>query len=224
MKKIFTVLILTILILTCICFSGCGSKASEPEETGPEIIKFGKYIQTSTDIAIDIEWIVLEKDGNKALILSRYILDTMKYDDSSSIYANSYIREWLNDTFYNAAFTEEEKSKILTTSVDNSVASTGAESNPYATVNTEDKIFLLSQKEATEYFPTENERKASGTVKAKQRGLYEYLGYSSWWLRSPHSERASYARIINYAGRNDTSKPVSESTQAGARPACWVEL
>ena len=63
----------------------------------------------------------------------------------ASDWANSSIREWLNNDFYNTAFSSSEKSQIGTTyNEDKSIYS-----SQYDSSNTYDKIFLLSYKEVT---------------------------------------------------------------------------
>ena len=57
--------------------------------------------------------------------------------------------DWEGKGFLTSAFTGDELAKIKTTAVDNSVASTGYDSNEFACENTEDKVYLLSYKEAT---------------------------------------------------------------------------
>lgn len=73
--------------------------------------------------------------------------------DGKVIYSNSYeqshILSWLNDSLYNTVFNTEEKLRILTTYVDNSVASTGYTSNQYDCANTNGNVFLLTYCEAT---------------------------------------------------------------------------
>ena len=71
------------------------------------------------------------------------------YDDEGNpVFANNYeysaIRSWLNNEFYDSAFTEEEKEYILTTTVDNSLESTMNESGQYVCDDTTDNVFLLS--------------------------------------------------------------------------------
>lgn len=71
-------------------------------------------------------------------ISDRGTAGTMTYD--SNVWANTNIRTWLNDTFFNSAFTEEQKSMIaeVVTEVEN-------------TTEYKDKVFLLSEGEYTTY-------------------------------------------------------------------------
>lgn len=72
--------------------------------------------------------------GSETLLVSRYIIDSQKYDEqedkyveyggglkyaSSVTWEESSLREWLNSEFYSTAFSSEEKSKIKTVSSDN---------------------------------------------------------------------------------------------------------
>ena len=51
-----------------------------------------------------ITWNVLSNNDGEYYILSSVLLDTHRYDASSNNYANSEIRTWLNNDFYNSAF------------------------------------------------------------------------------------------------------------------------
>ena len=73
----------------------------------------------------------------------------MQVKTAANNYKYSKIRAWLNATFYETAFSELQREIILTTTVDNSVYSTGYDTNPYVCEDTEDKIFLLSYREVT---------------------------------------------------------------------------
>lgn len=88
-------------------------------------------------------------------------------DSNHQVYANNYehseIREYLNGTFYDTAFNDEEKSYIVTTTVDNSfesifgsyTADSGYTEDTfnYECRDTQDKVFLLSLSDVnnTEY-------------------------------------------------------------------------
>lgn len=69
-------------------------------------------------------------------------------DSQYRVYANNYeyseIREYLNNAFYNTAFNDEEKSYIVTTTVDNSLESIMGRGGQFVCENTEDNVFLLS--------------------------------------------------------------------------------
>ena len=170
------------------------------------------------------------------------VLDSQDYHYSeaertiggSTVYANNYkeshIRSWLNDNFYNTAFTTEEKARIKTTTVDNSVASTGYSPNQYACANTSDKVFLLSYAEATSAtyglgLGTATARQLKPSAYAQSQGVYTdtSIGNSYWWLRSPASYRADLARGVYYAGIVSILGSVF-ITDRGVVPALWISL
>ena len=65
----------------------------------------GKYEQDNnlSNGKEDIEWKILYKDKNKALLYTRYIIDNMRYNDEDVdiTWENSTLRQWLNDEFIN---------------------------------------------------------------------------------------------------------------------------
>ena len=75
---------------------------------------FGKYFQSNTTSKEPISWrvISIEKDYHRALLLSEKVLDASVYtsDDDTN---QDYIFTWLNDVFYNAAFDDNQKKKVI---------------------------------------------------------------------------------------------------------------
>ena len=58
----------------------CGATEGEPLGSIGDIITFGRYPQTASGIdSTPIEWIVLDRDGSRALLLSKYGLDMKPY-------------------------------------------------------------------------------------------------------------------------------------------------
>ena len=81
------------------------SETTKVEEM--DTITFGSYPQSdvSGNIKDPIEWIVLDKQGDKALLLSKYILDYKWYNDEfkNITWESCTLRDRLNVTFYNTA-------------------------------------------------------------------------------------------------------------------------
>lgn len=68
--------------------------------------------------AEDIEWIVLEKvNDNEYLCISKYVLDAQTFGkDGLEIrirWSTSQLREWLNNDFYNTAFTDSDAGNLV---------------------------------------------------------------------------------------------------------------
>ena len=182
-----------------------------------------------------IRWRILSEDGESAFILCDSIIANKEYDSSSNNYKDSDIRAWLNDTFFKTAFTELQQQIILTTTVDNSVASTCYSVNPYACEDTEDKIFLLSYKEVTNSaygFSSSSStydtaRRMSTSDYSRATGVWMsidsgYYGNGDWWLRSP-SNYSIYARYV-YSGGCVGDGGTVYSTIFGVVPALRIRL
>ena len=175
-----------------------------------------------------IKWRFLDSGEGKVFVVSDLILDQHRYDGSSNNYENSEIRNWLNNDFINKAFADQ--SVIATTSVDNSVASTGLDSNTYVCETTYDKLFLLSRQEAQNVnygFENDADRSAKVTDYAKARGVItssgDYVNNGYWWLRSPRSAN-SYSAYFVYSDGYITGMVDGLSENYGVRPACWIIL
>ena len=163
-----------------------------------------------------IRWRILSENGDTALILCDSIIANHRYDDSSNNYANSEIRAWLNEQFYNTAFDSLQRELILTTTVNNSASTTGDKSssnwmnNPYACADTNDKIFLLSGEEATNtaygFSSDEDDYVVARRMIPSDYTLATGTIYDScygsgwWWLRSPYCYIDDYARLVTYDG------------------------
>ncbi len=145
----------------------------------------------------DIEWLVLYRDGNRALLVSKYILDAGNHRDFERwdfSWDGSSIRVWLNEQFLTTAFTPEEQKWI-----------------PIGT----DRVFLLSAEEANTYFADRDSRIASPTAYARTQGAM-----GSWWLRTMRTGHGSFT-IVSFEGNiQDVGLP---SQTFGIRPAVWVE-
>lgn len=104
-----------------------------------------------------LKWRVL--DPSTGLVLCESVIDSRAYSntiysDNSSCwndaehthYANDYttssIRAWLNDDFYNTAFSPSQKASILTSKLDNKASC--IDCSEYDSKTTYDKVFLLS--------------------------------------------------------------------------------
>nr|MCR5341287.1 DUF6273 domain-containing protein [Saccharofermentans sp.] len=109
-----------------------------------DIVTFGKYEQDNnkSNGKEDIEWIVLAREGNKVLVLSRYALACKPYNNKKAdvTWETCSLRKWLNEDFFESAFDEEDKSCIVKTNVtaDKNPEYETSQGNP-----TTDNVFLL---------------------------------------------------------------------------------
>ena len=192
-----------------------------------------------------LKWQVL--DPNKGLVLSKSIIDSQAYSNTIYVYgtdaygktaywnnasytkyANDYatssIRKWLNEDFYNTAFTSTQKQNILPTTLDNKAYSTTY--GKFDSVSTTDNVFLLSWMEVqntsygfTNSFMSTETREARGTDYAKAQNLWVHDTYdcSEWLLRSAGDDsicacQVSIDGFVYYSGG-------VYGTSSGIRPA-----
>lgn len=192
---------------------------------------FGAYEQ---DNNIDngkeqIEWIVLNRVGNMILVISNYALDCQPYNKEYEdvTWENCTLRSWLNNDFYNTAFSEEEKRAIVQTNVT-------ADKNPNYNTNpgsdTQDNVFLLSISEAEMYFSSDDARMCVPTEYAIAQGAYTSADYAVggkatcwWWLRSPGYDPYDAALVYSDGGVLFLGHPVYYD-RGSVRPALWINL
>ena len=149
-----------------------------------DVVELGSFILDSNSNEKEkITWDVLDKKDGSILLVSHNVLETLPYNRNSSKknegWADSYIRSWLNSDFYNEAFDDEEKKRIILSVVDNPDSSEmfemlGEHADIKDNEATEDYLFLLSWKEAFEYYDVElvdNNESDSG-VPRKEKKLY----------------------------------------------------
>lgn len=187
-------------------------------------VQLGNYPQEADGTEKPIEWIVLKKEGKKALLVSKYVLDGRIYGASSesATWGTSDIREWLNNEFYRTAFNSVEKEKIQTTlvkTVDNPEYGTRGGSD------TKDKIFLLSIKEAETLFSDDKDRKAKATEYAQESGVdaSKKNGNTLWWLRSP-GDSSDSAAVVDFSGWVSSCGYYVHDDSGGMRPALWLNF
>lgn len=160
----------------------------------------------------EIEWIVLEDNGDSALIISRYALDCEPFDVNglTNVWKDCTLRKWLNMDFYNTAFTPDEQQHISTATVKTKGTAT------------EDQVFLLATDGAKEYFKSSDSRKCAPISLAIAKGAYvsDSTECCWWWLRSP-GDYSNYAAYVDIDG-DVYDRDVDRSNYA-VRPALFVK-
>ena len=221
-----------------------------------DIVQMGTYEQDGDAETEDpICWDVLDKDGDAVLLISYDVIAYQRFSDSRKcvIWEDSEIRTWLNQEFYAEAFDEEEQASIRETTLENpSTVGFAAHVDPSGDVqvresrpDTKDKIFLLSWKEAEQYYGNRLTdasvlgRRPSRAVLQKRKAIFTDLiieelpamyPYSRhlpdgterlpWMLRSTGMKDYTIL-VIGYEGKWDQDYPDSYN---GVRPAMWVNV
>lgn len=205
-----------------------------------DTIKFGHYEQDNDTAngAEEIEWLVLAKEEDRMLVISRYVLDcqpynivqhdsVMKMQKPDVTWETCTLRNWLNDSFYNMAFSDEEQGKIVTVTNINPDASGFDESwEGKGGSNTDDKVFYLSYKEALAYFETDEARRCLPTAYAEAQGVVtkevdDGSTFScSWVLRSPGESQD----FVMFVTANGSLSYGIYNNPSAVRPAMWISL
>ena len=221
-----------------------------------DIVQMGTYEQDGDAETEDpICWDVLDKDGDAVLLISHDVIAYQRFSDSRKcvIWEDSEIRTWLNQEFYAEAFDEEEQASIRETTLENlSTVGFAAHVDPSGDVqvresrpDTKDKIFLLSWKEAEQYYGNRLTdasvlgRRTSRAVLQKRKAIFTDLiiedlpamyPYSRhlpdgterlpWMLRSTGMKDYTIL-VIGYEGKWDQDYPGSYN---GVRPVMWVNV
>lgn len=201
------------------------SKATSKPSTNSQItnsVKRGDIISLGNYKSEEINWYVVEIDQSEdtALLVSVSAVDVVKYHTSTATttWANSYLRNWLDNSFYQTAFTNSEKNYIQTSIVEGS----------------EDKVYILSEEEVRKYlsymgntwllYATNSCYKGNTDTGIK---IYKNSssGGSSWWLRT--STTGTSASVVGGKGVDPSINPVNNgptSRDNGVRPAIKVSL
>ena len=170
----------------------------------------------------ELKWKILFEEDGVATVMAVTMIDGREfqaeysYNESNGFYSTKYgnapegtsansweystVREWLNNTFAETAFSVYQKMLIsLTDNVD---------------VNTKDYIYLLSEDDINNpkygFSPEKDDEDKklimNASEYAKAQGLYMYSDLSKmitsgqWWIRSADAERTEYAGRIGLAG------------------------
>lgn len=148
-----------------------------------------------------IEWLVLEIKENKALVISKYGLERMPFNNRRVAFNwdSSSIKNWLEESFLINSFSSKNKSSIL-------------------------NILLLDVYEVKKYFKTNSERKCTPTKYCNRN-----WGYNSWWVNSQGSWSTSAIDVSGDGVINDGTLPdrngnYIDNCNAMVRPALWIDL
>ena len=239
MKK-WLVLFAVMIIGLCFTYCAAESAADLSAVQAGSIVLFGRYEQDNDpdDGAEPIEWIVLDVQDGKVLLISRYGLDAQPYNTGLEYtWETCTLRTWLNSDFLNTAFSEQEQQAILLTDVDNSSSQDYSEWNTSGGNNTQDQIFLLSYAEAHQYLDVENwdvkgankniKARISPTAYARRAGAMFTVAHQTedrepaadWWLRASDIGYSQGA-YVKSGGELDCA--YADSTLICVRPAMWI--
>lgn len=191
---------------------------------------------------IDDKYYVCDSYFDEGTMETYTYIDGMPENTYANNYRYSYIRKWLAESFYNNenVFNEAEKNLIQKTSVNN----TDSGYSDYLSENTEDYVFILSQKEIYQSLNIKKEKLyKKATDYSLVQGCYRitggtYAGNGWYWTRSPidkesftmvDSEKGEvsthgsyYSSIIDIDGSEKYSSVTA--TSGGIVPSLYIAL
>ena len=181
-----------------------------------QTITFGRYKNET------IDWYVIDidKSADTALLVSVKAVDVVQYHTSTAktTWANSYLRNWLNNTFYQYAFSESEKGYIQTSTIE------GSKDNVYILSETEVRNYL-SNMGGTWLLKASNACYKGNTDTGNAIYKNSSSGGSSWWLRTATTNKS--ASVVGGKGVDPKTNPTRNGPTAddnGVRPAVRVSL
>ena len=162
-----------------------------------------------------VEWDILENNDGTVKMIANLAIDSQNFSLSSNNYDSSYIRDFLNDDFYNTAFNDLEKSIMSTMTI-------GSNS---------DYVTLLTQEEATSYFENNADRTTQPTDYAMSQNCYVYSSPSiynptndgnCYWLTRSAYTTSGNIYYVSYNGSITYGK--TNMTYYGIRPVITITL
>ena len=190
----------------------------------------------------DINWRVLDVQGNGALLLTEDIAEKRSYHSAwtDTTWADCELREYLNGigAFKGKGFIDkfdpQDRSRILTV---NNINPGNQWFETDGGSNTTDQVFLLSIDETVKNFGDSGQLKNKNPESeyyiedqynnariAKYKEYRDKLGEAWWWwLRSPGIDR-DFASIVDNDGALRVRGDGVRSGGGGVRPALWLNL
>lgn len=217
-----------------------------------DIVTFGTYEQDDNEDngAEPIEWIVLDIDSEKTLLLSKYVLTEDFYDLDASPQTSWYtsdIFQWLNSDFINSAFSEAERKQIINSEYGNVFLLSFDEAVKYFDMTFVQETHAIQKFEYTCYYsqdalgvPTQYVIENNIDDKEMTQERYDKLVekdivydtsvvgevYIPYWLRTQVDGDTSCANGIDDVGglidKNISSPMFMLNTRNGVRPAMWI--
>lgn len=247
------VIIATVIILFFTVF-----KKNKYDVNVGEIVQIGKYEQdgdTSNGIE-DISWVVIAKEGDKELLLSLKAIENIPYDsaEKETTWETSFIRKWLNETFLNDYFDQDEKEIISNSTIEtiqctessNYISLGGNTNNTNSSGKqremTTDRLFLLGKDEFDTYVANTDLINCEATTYVKNNGILpQKEQFCTWRLRDYYSSKVSFQNYgiisgsggvktyfsycVNYRGEyGDDVVEAVSSKDVTIRPAMWISI
>ena len=186
-------------------------------------LDIGDYVYLGTYGGESIRWKTLDVSGNSAMLIAANCIDCRPFNnvDTDVTWETCSLRTWLNGKFYDTAFSNNEKSRILQTYVTN--PNPPADYDAYGGNATYDYVFVLSYDECRSFFSDDSSRRTKGTEYALSRGANGDEDGVSWWLRTPGYSQSDFMGISKKGYLWSDGYDVN-SFEMGVRPVIWIDM
>lgn len=209
-----------------------GADALKDAAVGQNIV-FGVFPQGKDGKKLSpISWQVLDRKGDRVLLISKYTLACLPFNTAKTTWdgkigwEKSSLRTWLNGEFLNRFFTPEERNRIADTDVTADPNPDHGEVDPGS--STKDRVFLLSIREAENFFPDQASRKCQLSAFAIACGAWTSntsdKGNGRWWLRTPGYNQNRASCVECDGGILTGGTEVDDGTSCCIRPVIWVNV
>lgn len=192
-------------------------KAIKNANVGDEV-KWGRFDMDGIPGRERWSWIVVKKDGNKVMLLSKQGVDGECYNHKhmAVTWMESDLRKMLHSKTFIKSFSSGEFKNIVNTNGD--------------------VITLLTPEEAAEVFDTDEKRQLSVTELAMMKGTntnvmskYNYWDMkdyrsSWWWLKGAEEAPDIYAPIVTVDGEISVAEKEVNRPNGAIRPVIWVDV
>ena len=190
-----------------------------------EIVTFGTY---ETDGNANngkeaLTWLVLNNRDDLVTLIAEQSIAAMRYHSSPAAtnWADCSLRTWLNDTFFNDAFDQNEADFICNNYITTPTNPDFPSPSGDATV---DKVYLLSLNEVLSYFGSITERKLKCTYASYSNTYLDGNDYCCWWLRTPGAMLES-AVCVDTTGKVVTGGyDCYQNEHIGVRPVIVIDI
>ena len=212
------------LVLALGIFTGCSKSAYTMSDVRVgDDLTFGKYQGEEIEWEVLSRNFLLEEGKVRVQLLSKYALDCQPFnEDGRSSWEDCSLREWLNDDFYNSAFSKSEKKQIVKTTYFNYTGDVRYLS---------DNVYLISY---LWYRFRADEALCKPTVYAEDQGVETQDGNCRYWGRDilnstsiASTKSHDFAMVFDYDGdvtygtKDDSN---FEAETIGIRPVINIEF
>ena len=217
------------------------SDAHDPKK-GSSVI-FGAYEQDGdySNGKEPLEWLVLDREGDKALLLSKYGIETLLYNKDRELepWDVDDLYWMMNRTIYEFAFSAKERAALIRS---NPIKDESIDEYPYGMIQCPGYTFLLetddvlegNSQDGTPYFRTEESRITIPTAFAAKKGAWlnadaEFTGVEAPWILTVTGttdgdfSEVVFARVMP-DGRISFEEESIKDQYIMIRPAIWVDV